>query len=713
MDQVILYLSANYQGLAAPVGPGLFSNLTVGSIKIPAGFLVSLTDAAGQTRLYSGDQPSLGGSYASAVITQLDSAITLPSAALDKLRTFVEKGLTFDFFTAAKTSTFKLDAGLKVQVDATTVTLSGVVTLGAPFSASFMVTITLSLTDRSFKVALQILNLADLFSRGMVGMSATVQARVNDVVMPYVQVLQGARFELNASASGDVSVDLYASLPLIKLPPLSLINQQFPHFQLSTYVRPLDLHIGCSAGSVPAFTVDASVNLDLQLGTPALCLKGIKVAATADTKNANAALSMNLIIRTKNASLEFTTTASVEATGAVKLTGTLASMNGGWKNPLGIPFVTLNQVTAGLGATAEAPWVAVVLFADGVLQIGATTIDAAVGVNFDPANWQSAALIVDCRSDINLGQLLGTMLGGAFPVDKVIDVKLQKPKVILAPTGFTTDAATYPAGYQVSGKVSLWGWNASVDGLLDPTSGGHLYGTMDPINLSLGGTPLLSITAAGTTAGPRLMLDCSTSSFGATVLGAMRIFDMTGGLSASLSKSGFSMTFMSSATDSIYSGAKVTFDSTGFTMALSTHFGFGINIPGTKGIDLSQDVRIKLAARVGGDLTQSITFTSSALGETLTLGPISWSIPVHAVSDVVQLFKDQCEKKCGDWVKQKLQALTDAAYAWIKANVGSSPETLAYLLKWAGLELTQIASALVKYTGLSVFAAAKLVQDLF
>ena len=36
MDQVILYLSANYQGLAAPVGPGLFSNLTVGSIKIPA-----------------------------------------------------------------------------------------------------------------------------------------------------------------------------------------------------------------------------------------------------------------------------------------------------------------------------------------------------------------------------------------------------------------------------------------------------------------------------------------------------------------------------------------------------------------------------------------------------------------------------------------------------------------------------------------------------
>ena len=123
--------------------------------------------------------------------------------------------------------------------------------------------------------------------------------------------------------------------------------------------------------------------------------------------------------------------------------------------------------------------------------------------------------------------------------------------------------------------------------------------------------------------------------------------------------------------------------------------------------------RRELAARVGGDLTQSFLFTSSALGETLTLGPITWSLPVHAVSDVVQVFKDQCEKKCGAWAKQKLQALTDAAYAWIKANVGSSPETLAYLLKWAGVGTTQIANALMKYTGLSITAAAQLLSDLF
>ena len=264
MAQVIAYSSPDFQGTAQPLSPGANPTLSAASIQIPAGFLVSLTDGSGQTKLCADDQRTLSGPFTNVVVTQLDNAI--PQGALDKLKTFVEQGLTFDFFTVRNTSNFKLDAALQVQVAPSSVTLSGRVTLGAPFQAAFTVTITVSLVDKSFKVALQLNSLANLFNQGLVGLSASFKAKVSDVVMPYVQVLQGARFEFTASASGDLSVDLYASLPLIKLPPLSLINQQFPHFQLSNYVRPLDLHIGCSAGTVLAFTVDASVSVPAIVG---------------------------------------------------------------------------------------------------------------------------------------------------------------------------------------------------------------------------------------------------------------------------------------------------------------------------------------------------------------------------------------------------------------------------------------------------------------
>lgn len=715
MDQVIVYSSAHFQGTATPLAIGRNSAVPAGmSIQIPTGWLVSLYDSAGRVRLLTQSTDGLFGTYTAAVVTQPDRPI--PDRALDKLRKLIENGLTFDFFTARNTSSLKLDGQLQVSLDPSgaSVTVSGQMDLGAPLSTALAaVTITLSLGDAAFKVAVQLPGLMPVFQRGVLDrVSAGVRAKMDQLVTPYVSALAATRFEISASAQGQVSVDAYASVQLAALPPLNLVDQQLPRLGLRQILPPIDLHLGCSAGATLSFVVEASAAFNLRLGTDALHLTSVSLSVNADTTDLSAGLGLGFAIQVGRDKLLFDATLEGEASGAVKIVGTLRAPGGSWDRPLGIPGLSLRQVTMGLGATAEAPWVAVQLYAGGQVRLGDAVIDADVGLNVDPAEWANTVLLLDCHSDLRLGQLLGALLGGAFPVEKVVDVQVKRPRLVLAPSGGSFGEVTVPAGYQIKGDLSLWGWHAAVDGLLDPRSGGHLYAAMDPVRLRLSGVDVLSISNAAASGGPRLAMDISASSFAATIDGAVRVFDAANTVHAAVSPSGFALRFTSAAFEGIYNNAQIAFSKSGFALDLSTQIHLHMPITDKLVITMDLDARAHLSAGTSGALSQTVSFQGHALGGDIHFAAVPWIAPLRGLGDVAAVFRASGERAAIDWTKAKLRGIDAALASWIHTNLSTAATDLARLLSWAGMSTGDIVNALVKYANLSLSEALSLLNSL-
>ncbi len=174
---------------------------------------------------------------------------------------------------------------------------------------------------------------------------------------------------------------------------------------------------------------------------------------------------------------------------------------GEWKEPFGIPGITIRELAMQIGGTYEAPWIDNV-GVHGNLKIG--DLDGSISVLVD-ANDPDQFVLAGATDHITIVQILTSMTPVTFVayqalpdsiknmMNKFINLTLQDVKISIVPSATSIGAINFDdEGVTVMGKLTAWGWHAKAYINVSPIDGLNIEADMDNINLY----NVLSITGA-------------------------------------------------------------------------------------------------------------------------------------------------------------------------------------------------------------------------
>lgn len=187
--------------------------------------------------------------------------------------------------------------------------------------------------------------------------------------------------------------------------------------------------------------------------------------------------------------------------------------SGEWKNPFGIPGITIRELAMQVGFTYEEPWIDNV-GVHGNIQIG--DIDGSISVLVDVTN-PSQFVLAGATDHITIVALMSCMSEAAFityqalpfnikqMIDHFINLSLDNVKIYIVPTTASIGAINFEQGVTVKGTMNAWGWQAAMLIKVDYTEGLEVHGDMDNINIS----NVFKITGAQSNGSPQLSLTLS------------------------------------------------------------------------------------------------------------------------------------------------------------------------------------------------------------
>lgn len=173
------------------------------------------------------------------------------------------------------------------------------------------------------------------------------------------------------------------------------------------------------------------------------------------------------------------------------LTGEIQN-SGEWVDPLGIPGITIRQLSLQLGGTFAAPWIDNV-GVHGNMKIG--DIDGSMSVLID-TNDPDQFVLAGASDSLTMIQIMSAMLPVTFVayqampaklkkvLNEVIDVKLENVKVNIVPSATSIGGVHFrDEGVTIMGKLTAWGWSASAFINVDTFDGLTVRADMEPVNL--------------------------------------------------------------------------------------------------------------------------------------------------------------------------------------------------------------------------------------
>lgn len=174
-----------------------------------------------------------------------------------------------------------------------------------------------------------------------------------------------------------------------------------------------------------------------------------------------------------------------------ELTGTIQN-SGEWKDPFGIPGITIRQLSLQLGGTYAAPWIDNV-GVHGNMKIG--DVDGSMSVLVD-SNDPDQFVLAGSSDVLTMLQIMSAMspltfaayqlLGQSIQktLGNVIDVKMDDVKVNIVPSATSIGGVHFrDEGVTLMGKLSVWGWKASAFVNVDTFDGLTVRGDMEPVNI--------------------------------------------------------------------------------------------------------------------------------------------------------------------------------------------------------------------------------------
>lgn len=242
-------------------------------------------------------------------------------------------------------------------------------------------------------------------------------------------------------------------------------------------------------------------------------------------------LVMTLIYEGQETHLVFTGGVKVEAesiTGSFTMNGTGRNPDGAltgtvehsdeWREPLGIPGVIIRQLAVQVGFTYLVPWIDNV-GVYGNLKIG--DVDGTIAILVD-TNDPDQFVLAGSTDKITLLQIMSAMSPLTFVayqalpqrtrtlMNRVVDVALEDVNVSIVPSPTSIGGVHFPdKGITLGGRLSVFGWDASLKTKVDTLKGIVAEGEMEPIDISVSGINVLKVTGAATDPVPKMRLNIS------------------------------------------------------------------------------------------------------------------------------------------------------------------------------------------------------------
>ncbi len=198
------------------------------------------------------------------------------------------------------------------------------------------------------------------------------------------------------------------------------------------------------------------------------------------------------------------------------LTGEVQS-TGEWREPFGIPGIVIRQMAVQLGGTYVPPWIDNV-GVHGNLKIG--DIDGSISVLVD-SNDPDQFVLAGATDRLTMLQIMSAMSPATFiayqaipgslktTLNNVVGVKLEDVKINIVPSATSIGGVHFrDEGITIMGKLTAWGWKASVFLNVDTFDGITARGDMDPVNL----LDVFKITGAQNDPAPILRMQVSPHS---------------------------------------------------------------------------------------------------------------------------------------------------------------------------------------------------------
>lgn len=543
-------------------------------------------------------------------------------------------------------------------------------------------------------------------------LSGDTREIVETVLAPFVDLYENATIILANADGRDPELGLYikgfnvfTSVSAASIPGLKQLHELFPEIGLDS--RSLVLGMGTGRGEDAAMWVSGGLILDVELGTPVVVLNSITLRVQGSTSKSEAGAILAMTLKAGGEELELSGGVEViqtipEKEGATPTTSAnvwaaLEANDGAWENPFGLKGLTINSMGLEIGA---GPSIGV----RGELHIGDGLLGGSVGLRLDKEpdpTKRKDILDIYSEEGVQLPRIIDVLTLGRLDMGQVLDLSLTELRVYAAPNGGKIAGKLYPAGYALSGRLDLWGFNAAVDGTFNDADGGSLRGEVDPIKLKVAGYTFLEITAADGDGGALVDLEFSNTRIGAKLDGRLLLNDgsFVGTLDATLNERGFdgTVTVSQGASAGIHQALELTLERGFFRLYYSPTIEVTINTAGYRaGISVSCAIETIVDAV---HFEQRVSFSFAAMGKHYAPGPFEVSVPFKGVDDLAAAFYRYAADVLTEQIEDALASGADEAFQWVRGTITVIAEDVANLFREAGASATAIADGMKKYNG--------------
>ncbi|MBC7569100.1 MAG: hypothetical protein H7319_05125 [Spirosoma sp.] len=309
---------------------------------------------------------------------------------------------------------------------------------------------------------------------------------------------------------------------------------------------------------------------------------------------------------------------------------------GEWKKPFGIPGITIRELALQTGLTYAPPFIDN-FGIHGNLKIG--DVDGSMSVLVD-TNDPDQFVLAGATDHITIFQLMSAMSIPTFAayqaipgnikrvLDKVVNLSLDNVKIHIVPTATSIGAIDFEEGITVMGKLTAWGWRASMFIKIDYEKGLEVRGEMDNINLS----NVLRITGAQKDPSPILSLKLSPKTAPNLLISSnIYLLGLSQELLIKADETGLIFTFDRSISNVLETKLACSFGDGGNLVANgSINFNLNVTIPTPFGniplvdVGMNASTTMKVGPKYG--FYTSISGSFSLYGKTVTMPTLTLNI---------------------------------------------------------------------------------------
>lgn len=646
---------------------------------------------------------------------------TSGNSAIDsKYQYLVQQGIEFPLFGVTCKVLIQWQGAVAVSASSGAATFSGTAQLLAPFNLTCPLTLNIA-EDGNYVVRYVVPNIWRIVQRAVQPVvSSSSWQTLTTLVQPYLSVYLNCVVILASQGGEDEQygeyvsgANFFAQVQASDIEPLRSLDRTFPPLRL--HDRSLVLHTACTALPGLSFVIEGKLVLNQSLGTNAVVLNNLDLRVDASSEELAACVAVTFDLHVAGEDLSFIGSLSVDAEGSITIAGSLDSPNGEWKDPFGAKGITVDGMGVQVSATAEAPFFA--LGVRGGLHIGDGLIGGDMAILLDPSDPAKSIFYASSPEGLDLQRLLNAVVDSSLLPADLPQLSIKNLLIYVAPHGGFVANKEYTPGFQLSGDVNLFGWHASLSGMLSYLTGGSLQGTMDHLLMPASPTVVEISGVGGDKASVNLNFTAAARGLGLS--GCLKLVGLyRQALDVHIDQHGFSV-LLDKDRMGLYGNAALKYYDGVFSGQFSTGIDLmvrvgnvasivgGVPVPGS-GVPVPVKASASMYMEAGSTkILERLSFSFDAFGEHKSYGPVEVSLPIRQPQDLANLCMQYFGDAIADYFTGKVNQAGQVVFQWVQANWAPVARQAASIFRYCNATCGSVTAGLQQTYRMAPIDAAR------